>query len=57
VAENLAFGLKSEIVRIALPDVPAPASCVLEKAYYPDYRNIIEKVKQMFKNRRGNGKV
>jgi acetoin:2,6-dichlorophenolindophenol oxidoreductase subunit beta len=56
VAENLKSRLKSGIVRIALPDVPAPASCILEKAYYPDYRKIIEKVKIMFNQRRGNGK-
>jgi pyruvate dehydrogenase E1 component beta subunit len=34
--------MKSAPVRVTLPDVPAPASSALEKAYYPTARNITE---------------
>ena len=37
-----AFGqLKAPIVRVALPDVPAPTSGPLEKAYYPNVDQIV----------------
>lgn len=39
--------LKATIKRVALPDVPAPASCVLEKEYYPNSEDIIKAVKQV----------
>lgn len=38
--------LKSPPVRVALPDIPAPASGPLEKAYYPDAKSIISAVKK-----------
>jgi len=57
VAENISNNLKSGVVRVALPDVPAPASPVLEKVYYPNYCNIVNSVKKMFINRRKNGKL
>ena len=45
IAENKIFGcLKAPIVRVSLPDAPAPASSGLEKAYYPGVQNIIEAV-------------
>jgi len=41
VAEK-AFGyLKATILRVSLPDTPTPASSVLEKAYYPNAKNIV----------------
>lgn len=55
--ENFSAYLKSDIVRVALPDVPAPASPALEKVYYPDYRTILESAKKMFRNRRKDGEV
>ena len=36
--------LKSAPIRIALPDIHAPASYVLEEAYYPDYNQIVKAV-------------
>jgi pyruvate dehydrogenase E1 component beta subunit len=40
--------LKSPIMRICLPDTPAPASSVLEKNYYITSERIIETVKKLF---------
>ena len=45
VAEKAFSCLKSPIMRVSLPDAPAPASSVLEKVYYPDARGIIAAVK------------
>jgi pyruvate/2-oxoglutarate/acetoin dehydrogenase E1 component len=42
--------LKSRIEIVALPDVPAPASQVLEEKLYPNKNNIIEAVKKTIKN-------
>ncbi len=39
--------LKSPIKRVALPDSPAPMSKTLEKAYYIDYKNIINAAKEI----------
>jgi len=47
VYNNLFRELKSKIEIIALPDAPAPASQVLEKAYYPDKDNIIRAIKKL----------
>jgi len=41
--------LKLPVLRITLPDCPAPASRMLEKAYYPDYKKIVAAVKKTFK--------
>jgi pyruvate dehydrogenase E1 component beta subunit len=49
IAENVFEKLKSPIRRIALPDVPAPASRALEEAYYPKHEQIIKIVKGIFK--------
>jgi pyruvate dehydrogenase E1 component beta subunit len=38
--------LKAPIKRITLPDCPAPASQVLEKAYYPSAENIMDEIKK-----------
>jgi acetoin:2,6-dichlorophenolindophenol oxidoreductase subunit beta len=40
VAEKAIPYLKSPVIRVALPDAPAPASRTLEKAYYPDMMSI-----------------
>jgi len=40
--------LKAPIARVALPDTPAPASTVLEQAYYPGPQDIILSVKKLF---------
>ena len=42
--------LKAPIEIVALPDVPAPASCSLEKEYYPDKNKIIKAVKKTIKS-------
>ncbi len=41
--------LKAPIQRITLPDSPAPASCVLEKKYYPDANNIKAAIRDLIK--------
>lgn len=38
--------LNAPIRRVALPDIPAPASSVLEKEYYPNSQDIIREVKK-----------
>lgn len=44
-----AFGvLKAPVARIALPDVPTPASQVLEKAFYPSVDKIVAQIKGIF---------
>jgi len=48
VAENAFEDLKSPIVRVALPDVPAPASKTLEAVYYPTADDLISAVKKVF---------
>lgn len=47
VSEGIFKYLKSPIQRIALPDLPAPASRTLEKAYYPNAKLIVNNIKQM----------
>lgn len=39
--------LKAPIMRISLPDTPAPASSVLENLYYPDSKDIVSTVKKL----------
>jgi acetoin:2,6-dichlorophenolindophenol oxidoreductase subunit beta len=41
--------LRTQPVRVALPDAPAPTSRVLEKAYYTSIEDVIESVKKMLK--------
>ena len=43
--------IKSPAVRVALPDVPAPASCTLEKVYYPTKREIIDAIRNVMNQR------
>jgi pyruvate dehydrogenase E1 component beta subunit len=41
IAESETFrSLRAPIIRVSLPDTPAPASSALEKAYYPDAEKI-----------------
>ena len=48
IAESNIFEqLKAPIMRVSLPDTPAPASSILEKAYYPKAKNIISTVKKL----------
>lgn len=42
--------LKSPIQKVTLPDCPAPASRVLEAAYYPKSNEIVAAVKRVLKN-------
>jgi len=47
IAESdIVMGLKSPVRRIALPDVPAPASRALEKVYYPKKDDIILSIRR-----------
>lgn len=39
--------LKAPFVRVTLPDLPAPASSVLERAYYPTTRDIVRAIRGM----------
>jgi pyruvate/2-oxoglutarate/acetoin dehydrogenase E1 component len=48
IAENDVFtSLKAPIIRVSLPDTPAPASSVLEKVYYPKAEKIILAVRKI----------
>jgi pyruvate/2-oxoglutarate/acetoin dehydrogenase E1 component len=47
VASDAFEYLKAPIIRVTLPDVPAPASCVLEKEFYPDSEDIASAVRKI----------
>jgi len=47
VAGNIFDALKSPILRVALPDTPAPMSAPLERMYYPAAKDIIAAVKEV----------
>lgn len=48
IAESkLLTTLKAPITRVTLPDTPAPASSVLEQAYYPGSEDIVSAVKDI----------
>lgn len=49
VAENIIDKIKAPVVRITLPEAPAPASRALEKLYYPNHKTIIESVRNLMK--------
>jgi pyruvate dehydrogenase E1 component beta subunit len=49
VSENVFDYLRAPISRVTLPDAPAPASCTLEKDYYPDSKTIMGAVKAILK--------
>ena len=48
VAENVFDALKAPVLRIALPDCPAPASRNLEEAYYPTAEDIVQAVRKVW---------
>lgn len=51
VAESSIFKqLKAPIMRVSLPDTPAPASSILEEAYYPKAKTIISTVKKLLQD-------
>lgn len=52
VAERAFDYLKSPIVRVSLPDAPAPASSALEKVYYPGVEKIVSAVRRLHKYRK-----
>jgi pyruvate dehydrogenase E1 component beta subunit len=54
-AEELWGVLKAPIKRVALPEVPTPASSILESAYYPGPREIVAAVKQCLEAPAGAG--
>jgi pyruvate dehydrogenase E1 component beta subunit len=47
VSEAAFDALKAPIVRVALPDCPAPASMVLENVYYPSADNIVQAIRRL----------
>jgi pyruvate/2-oxoglutarate/acetoin dehydrogenase E1 component len=47
VVENAFDALKAPVLRIALPDCPAPASRNLEEVYYPTVENIVQAVRKI----------
>jgi pyruvate dehydrogenase E1 component beta subunit len=49
VSENIFEYLKAPIRRVTLPDTPAPASSILEKDYYPTYKDIVNAAKNIMK--------
>jgi len=49
VSENIFEYLESPIVRVTLPDTPAPASSILEGGYYPTSQKIVNAVKSILK--------
>lgn len=49
VYENIFHAVKAPVIRVTLPDTPAPASAVLEQVYYPGESNIIQAVKKLMK--------
>lgn len=48
IAESAVFeSLKAPILRVTLPDAPAPASSALEKVYYPNSENVASTVRKV----------
>ncbi|GAH53756.1 unnamed protein product [marine sediment metagenome] len=47
VVEKAFKYLKAPVIRVSLPDAPAPASSVLEKVYYPRAKDIISAVRKL----------
>jgi pyruvate/2-oxoglutarate/acetoin dehydrogenase E1 component len=52
ITEKTLKYLKAPPVRIALPDMPAPASSVLEDCYYPKTQHIVTVIKKILKEGR-----
>jgi len=51
VAEEVYSSLKAPILRVTLPDAPAPMSAPLEKAYYPHAPEIVRAVEKIVKGK------
>jgi len=49
VSETIFECLKTPVIRVTLPDSPAPASRVLEKEYYPYSKTIVDAVKSVMR--------
>jgi acetoin:2,6-dichlorophenolindophenol oxidoreductase subunit beta len=49
ISEKMFGYLNGPIIRVTLPDVPAPASLALEKVYYPKAENIVQAVRSSLK--------
>lgn len=49
LAEKAFRHLRSPILRVSLPDAPAPASSVLEKKYYPGAENIASAIRKVLR--------
>jgi acetoin:2,6-dichlorophenolindophenol oxidoreductase subunit beta len=49
VCESMFEYLQAPILRVTLPDCPAPASAALEKAYYPTAATIVQAVREALK--------
>lgn len=47
IVENAFKHLRAMIMRVSLPDAPAPASLALEKVYYPKAEDIVSAVKRV----------
>ena len=48
VTMNVFNNIKSSPIRIACPDVPCPTSYSLTKDYYPDAKNVVSKILEIF---------
>jgi pyruvate/2-oxoglutarate/acetoin dehydrogenase E1 component len=51
VSEGIFEYLKAPVVRVTLPDSPAPASRVLEKEYYPNSKTIADAVRVVLRRK------
>lgn len=49
VVEKTFRYLKAPIMRVSLPDAPAPASSALERVYYPNANSVVSAVKKVLK--------
>jgi acetoin:2,6-dichlorophenolindophenol oxidoreductase subunit beta len=47
VSENIQNKLLSNVIRVAFPDAPIPASSVLEQYYYPMCDDIVDSIKKL----------
>jgi pyruvate/2-oxoglutarate/acetoin dehydrogenase E1 component len=50
VAEKGLSFLKKPPVRVTFPDIPTPASFVLEEAFYPGVADIVKAVENLMQN-------
>ncbi|MEM4213800.1 MAG: transketolase C-terminal domain-containing protein [Candidatus Methanomethylicaceae archaeon] len=51
IAENLVKALRAPIIRVTLPDAPAPASSVLEQVYYPKKEKIVFAIQKLMEEK------